>query len=201
MPKVVETRTKHAGKRGERANVPAEITTIGRVQPVGLDHHRHGVPAHVGAQAFFNFQIARGTLFLVNFNGVDIAGIGRKRHVNTLLAGMLQQIFNQKVGALRAVACDDGAQRVHPFAGFLTVFIKRSVDACISGNCVFRLGVLGVGCHGCLLRYQRLVKGCGAKAQEIGSVHMRILFSGSHQCCNAKCATGGSFPQYLIYFK
>jgi hypothetical protein len=36
-----------------------------------------------------------------------------------LLAGMLQQLLQQEVGALGALFFDDGGQRVHPFAGFL----------------------------------------------------------------------------------
>ena len=93
MPKVVETGTEHVGQRGKRANMPAEVTTVFGVVTVGLDHHGHGVPAHVGAQAFFNFDVAWATLFLVYPNGVDVTGGGRKRHVEIAFARMRQQFL------------------------------------------------------------------------------------------------------------
>ena len=54
----------------------AQVAPVDRVMPVGLDHHGHGVPAHVSAQALLNFDVAGATVFLVGFYGVDIAGIG-----------------------------------------------------------------------------------------------------------------------------
>src|SRR5207247_10127090 len=81
MPEMVEAGAKQAGQRGKRADMAAEVAAVGRVQPVGVDHHGHGVPAHVGAQALLDFKIARGTLFLVGFYGVDISGVGRKSTV------------------------------------------------------------------------------------------------------------------------
>jgi hypothetical protein len=64
VPEVVEAGAKQAGQRGKRTDVATQVTTIGRVMAVGLDHHGHGVPAHVGAQALFDFQIAGRALFL-----------------------------------------------------------------------------------------------------------------------------------------
>jgi hypothetical protein len=74
-----------------------------RVVAVRLDHHRHRVPAHVGAQPLFDLEVAGAALFLVRFDRVHIAGIGRERHVDAALAGMLQQLLEQVVGALRAL--------------------------------------------------------------------------------------------------
>jgi hypothetical protein len=64
VPEVVEAGAKHVGQRGEGADVATQVTAVGRVVAVGLDHHGHGVPAHVGAQTLFNFDIAGATLFL-----------------------------------------------------------------------------------------------------------------------------------------
>ncbi len=124
MPEMVEAGAKQAGQRRKRADVAAQIATIHRVVPIGFDHHRHGVPAHIGAQALFNFQVARRTLFVVGRNGVDVSRGRRKRHVQALLAGVIQQFLQQEVRPLRTLTLNDGGQRVHPFAGFLTVQVR-----------------------------------------------------------------------------
>ena len=76
MPKMVETCAKHVGQRSKRTNVSSQVATISRVVAVGLDHHGHGVPTHISAKTFFNFNIARAALFLIGFQGVDIARVG-----------------------------------------------------------------------------------------------------------------------------
>jgi len=101
--------------------MPAEIPTIGRVQAVGLDDHGHGVPAHIGAQPPLDFQIARAARLLRGLERIDVAGIGRKRHVHAVLARVFEQLFYQLVRVLRALAVDDGREGIHPFAGFLGV--------------------------------------------------------------------------------
>ena len=53
-----------------------QVATVFWVMAIGFDHHRHRVPTHVGAQAFFYFDIAGAMDFLVWLNGVDIASIG-----------------------------------------------------------------------------------------------------------------------------
>ena len=58
VPEMVETSTKQTCQRGKRANVATQITAVFGVMSVGLDDHGHGVPAHVGAQALFDFQVA-----------------------------------------------------------------------------------------------------------------------------------------------
>jgi hypothetical protein len=50
---------------GEAADVAAQVAAVGRVQAVGLDHHGHRVPAHVGAQPALELEVARAALFLV----------------------------------------------------------------------------------------------------------------------------------------
>ena len=99
----------------------AQVTAIGRIQAVGLDHQGHGVPAHVGAQPAFQLEIARAALLVVGLDGVDVARVGRERHVNTVLPRFLQQLLQQEVRAIRTFSLDDGRQRVQPLAGFLGI--------------------------------------------------------------------------------
>ena len=125
---MVEARAKQTSQRGKRTDVAAQIAAVGRVVAVGLNHHGHRVPSHIGAQTFFNFQVARRALFVVGLNGVDIAGGGRKRHVNAFLAGMFQHLLQQKVRALGAFGLDDGGQGVHPLSRFLVVDIAADTQ-------------------------------------------------------------------------
>ena len=138
VPEVVKACAKHVGQRGKGANVAAQITTFGWVVAVGLHHHGHGVPAHVGAQAAFDFQVAGALGFLRRLDGVHITGLCRERHVHAVLAGMLQHFFDQLVRVLRTFAVDDGGQRVHPLAGFLGVKAGLYVSAGLR---------VGLSCH------------------------------------------------------
>ena len=123
MPEVVKARTKHVGQRRERADVATQIAPIFRVMTVGFDHHGHGVPAHVGAQAFFNFDVAGAMRFLIGLDGIDVTRGGRERHVDAVLAGVFEQLLQQIVRTLWALCVDDGGQCIHPLTCFLTVCV------------------------------------------------------------------------------
>ena len=58
VPEMVEAGAEHAGQRSEGADVTAEVTAIDRVQPIGFNHHGHGVPTHVSTQPPFNLKVA-----------------------------------------------------------------------------------------------------------------------------------------------
>ena len=121
VPEVVEAGAEHVGQRSERTDVPTQVTAVFGVVAVGLDHHRHGIPAHVGTQALFDLDVAGAAGLFGWLDGVDIAGVGRERHVDAVLAGFLEQLLQQEVGALGALLFNDGGQRLHPFAGFLGI--------------------------------------------------------------------------------
>ena len=141
VPEMVEARAKHVGQRGKRADVAAQVAAFGRVDAVGLDDHRHRVPAHVGAQTAFDFQVAGAARFLRGFQRVHIAGVGRERAIDAVLARVFEQFLEQRVGVLRALAVDHGGQRVHPLTGFLLIGAGHGRGAGAG------LGV-GLSCHG-----------------------------------------------------
>ena len=87
--------------------MPTQITAIFRVMPIGLDHHGHGVPAHVSAQPPLHLQIARTAHLVLHRNGVDIGGRRRKRHVDASLPRMIKHVLNELVSALAALGLDD----------------------------------------------------------------------------------------------
>ena len=73
------------------ADVAAQVAAVLRVQAVGLDHHCHGVPAHVGAQAAFELEVA-GALGLVGrLDRVDVGRVRGEGAVHAVLARFLKQ--------------------------------------------------------------------------------------------------------------
>ena len=92
--------------------MPAQIAAISGVLAVGAHHHDHGVPAHIGADAAFELQIAWAEGFVLRLYGVDIGRGGRERQVDAVLARLFQQLFNQKMAALFAVNLDNGFEGV-----------------------------------------------------------------------------------------
>ena len=123
VPEVVEAAAQHGGERRERRQVATEIAAVGRMQPVRLDDHRHRVPAHVGAQALFDVDVAGELRLVLGRDRVDVRGVGRERQVDALLARVIQQLLDQEMAAFATLGCDDGRQRVGPFAGFLRIGI------------------------------------------------------------------------------
>ncbi len=93
MPEVVEAGSEHVCHRLERSDVPAQVAAVGWVQPVRLYHHRHRIPAHVGTQTAFDFQVAGAARLLFGLQSVDVTCGGRKRQVNAVLPGMFEQLL------------------------------------------------------------------------------------------------------------
>jgi hypothetical protein len=105
--------------------MPAQIASIGRMQTVGMNHHRHGVPAHVGAQPLLDLNIARAAHLVVGGNGVDVGGVGREGHVHAVLPRFGDQRFEDEMRPLRAFGGDQRVQRIQPLSGFLGIGISR----------------------------------------------------------------------------
>jgi len=103
----------HVGQRGERGDVAAQVA----VEAVGLDDHRHRVPAHPRAQALFIFEVARAVLFEVRRDGVHISGIAGKRDMGTATARQVDQALQQVMRAIGAFEFDHRFERVEPFLG------------------------------------------------------------------------------------
>ena len=121
VPKVVEPGAEHVRQGRKGADVTTQVAAVFGVVAVGFDHHRHRVPAHVGAQSLFYFNVARAMGLLARLDRVDVASIGRERHVDAALTGMFEQLLQQEVRTFAALLLYHSGQSVHPFAGFLNV--------------------------------------------------------------------------------
>ena len=79
MPEMVLAAADHGGQRGERGDMAAQVAAVGRVVLVGAHHHRHGVPAHVRADAGFQLQVAGMGRLQPRRNRVHVGGVRRER--------------------------------------------------------------------------------------------------------------------------
>jgi hypothetical protein len=121
VPEPRETDIVERRRRSEGSDMAPDIAV-----PVGANDHRHGVPADVVMNPDFQVGIAGILRLLVDRNGVDVFGGGTVRKVDSLLARLCNQAFDQEVGALGALSVDDAAQGVLPFLGLLRVRIVHA---------------------------------------------------------------------------
>jgi hypothetical protein len=104
---VVEPDLVEGGQRGEGGDVPADI---GRL--VGLGHHGHGVPAHMGADEPLHLEIARVFGLLLRRDGVEVGGRGDVREVEPAGAKALDDASHQTAGLLRRLAVEHQSKQL-----------------------------------------------------------------------------------------
>jgi len=71
------------------------------VEAIGLDDHRHGVPAHVTFDAPFDFPIARVRRLLLRGNGIDVRRADPVRNLEPGVTQPVIEFFEQQRGLLR----------------------------------------------------------------------------------------------------
>ncbi|MDZ7653192.1 MAG: hypothetical protein U5L03_11920 [Burkholderiaceae bacterium] len=123
VEEVVEADVVEGRRRGEARDVTAERGILA----VGLDHHRHRVPAHEGAEPLLDLDVAGRALFLVGRDRVDVRRAGGKRRIDAGLACFLDQAIEQEVRTLRSLALEHGIERIEPFARLDRVGVARIV--------------------------------------------------------------------------
>src|SRR5690606_11540912 len=107
VPEVVLAAAYHGGQRGEGGDVAAQAAAVGGRFAVGAHDHGHGVPADVGADALFQFQVAGVRRLQARRNGVDVGRVGRERDVGARAARQVDQLLDQVMGARRAFTVHD----------------------------------------------------------------------------------------------
>ena len=118
VPEVIEADVVQRGRRRETGDMPADVGVLVRAQ-----HHRHCVPADVGAQLVLDGLIAGNAHLQVGGNRVDVRRIRGKRQVRAGLPRRLDQLLDQEVRAVGTFGRQHAGQRIEPFAGFLGVGI------------------------------------------------------------------------------
>ncbi len=125
-PEMVEADVVEHGGRREARDVAADVGVL-----VGAQHHRHRVPAHVGADPVLDGQVARNAHLRRGRNGVDVAGGGRERQVGAALSRRVDHLLDQEVRAIGTLDGENRGQRIQPLAGFLRIGV---VSHCIHGE-------------------------------------------------------------------
>ena len=121
VPEVVEADVVERCGRREARDVAAELAR----EAVRLHHHRQRIPSDQRADTPFDGGVAGG-MFGTRFrDGVDVGGVDRKRQAGAALARVLHQRGEDEVGALDAVAIDDGPERLDPVPGLDGVDVGR----------------------------------------------------------------------------
>lgn len=123
VPEMVLAAADHGGQRGERGDMAAQVAAVGRVVLVGAHHHRHGVPAHVRADAGFQLQVAGMGRLQPRRNRVHVGGVRRERDMGAGTARLVDQTLQQVVRALRSFTVEDGGQCFQPFLCLEGVFV------------------------------------------------------------------------------
>ncbi|CAM5567776.1 hypothetical protein SSTU70S_04034 [Stutzerimonas stutzeri] len=110
-----------------------------RVGDVGAHHHRQGVPAYQRADAAFHEQVAGHACFVGDGDGVAVRRGDRVGQLGTTAGGQLAHPGHQVMGALLALAVEDGLQGVQPFLGFDGI---ETLHGLLQGGKASRIGCL-----------------------------------------------------------
>ena len=97
-PEVVEA---HFVQRGRR-RVAGQMTAVFGGHFIGLGHHGHGVPAHIGLEPLLDGAVARVTGLLRGRNGVHVSRIGLIGQVGPGTTCVIDEAFQQEMGAVCA---------------------------------------------------------------------------------------------------
>ena len=96
--------------------------------PVGMDHHRHRVPAQVSLDPALERAIAGILDFLARRDRVDVGGIRLERQVRAAAAREVDDALEQVVGSLGALRLQyriDGLEPLARFAGIGIIDLGR----------------------------------------------------------------------------
>ena len=122
MEEMVEADIIECRGRGEARDMSAES----RVVAIGLNDHRHGVPANEGTDPFFQ-RLISGTRLLERFGDrVDIGGRRAVRKMRALPSGAAHEAADQKMRAFNALALEHCIERFEPLPSLLGIAIAES---------------------------------------------------------------------------
>src|SRR6266540_5882697 len=107
VPEMVEADAEQRPDRSETRDVSAQLV-VGFVR---LRHHYHRVPAAKRTDAFLQRMIPGRTFLQMRGNRVHVGRIERERNVGSRTARLVDELLQQVMGALRALAFENGLER------------------------------------------------------------------------------------------
>ena len=134
---LVKCRQRRIG--GDVASKPAVLA-------IGVDHHRHRVPADVTLDADFRLPIARKPRLLFNRNRVDVRGADRIRRLDARRAQAVHQVVEEEGCLFGALGLehllDDEFERLQPLfsggVGFAAGLVQFRFHFQSTGHLAFR---------------------------------------------------------------
>ena len=114
-----------------RRRVRREVATQAVEAVIRAVDHRHGVPAHEGADPPLDVLVAREPRFLFRRDRVDVVGRHHRRNRRALVPGPLHEPGEEVVRARLALDVDHRVQRLEPLRRFLLVDIRQLVDRAV----------------------------------------------------------------------
>ena len=121
MKEVIEADIVKGGGRGKTG----DVSTKGRVHPVGLHHHRHGVPADDGTDAMLEPRVSLARRLLRLMDGVDVRRVGAVREIGPSSAGAPDEAAHEIVGPLDPLPIQHRIQGIQPLSGLDGVLVGR----------------------------------------------------------------------------
>ena len=111
---MVEPHLVQRRRRGVGRDVPAQAAVLA----VGVDHHRHRVPADVALDPPLHLPIPRERRLLIGGDGVDVRRADHPRHIHAARAQPFGQAVQEARGLLRPLVLQrelqHGLQRLQP---------------------------------------------------------------------------------------
>jgi hypothetical protein len=121
MEEMVEAHFVESCRRGEARDMPAERW----VDPVGLNHHRHGIPANEGFDPVFEDVVTR----LRYLNRIrDRIDVGRGRTVRQMSAfpsSAPNETAHEKMRSFHTLSLENGIKCFEPLERFLRILVVR----------------------------------------------------------------------------
>ncbi len=114
LEEVIETDLVERGRGGEGGDVAAD----GRVFLVGVDDHRHRVPADQALDAPFQLAVAGEQRLSREGDGVDVGRVGGERDFDAAANGLVFELTEQELRPFFAAGLHDRVEGVEPFRGF-----------------------------------------------------------------------------------
>ncbi len=131
-----------------RAGVGGEMAADAFTAVVGAAHHGRGVPADVGADAALDVLVAGEPRLLVLRDRVHVGGGDRRRELDLLGPGPLEELHQEEPGPGASLGVDDGVEGVDPLRGLLGVDVGELVRHSVEEHCsMLRAALLAKGRH------------------------------------------------------
>ena len=113
IPEMIESDPKERTDRCKAGDVAAQVA----FDLVRLDHHDHGIPARVGANALLQGMVAGGALLHVRRDGIEIGSLRVIRQIRARTTRFIDEFFQQVVRTVCALTLEHGLHGIEPLLG------------------------------------------------------------------------------------